>query len=222
MPSTNDSRQPYRLSNLDLVTESLTLMAGTRDAAPVLDDVVPVLRIFSEDLLQQVLDDLFFVAAGGAVNPLIAIFQLIALVNQQGDIATVIDHHLGTLAAFEIERLIGAPPVLFEALALPGEDRDAGGRDGCGGMILRREYVAAGPAHLGAKMYKRLNEHPSLNGHVQRAGDADAGQRLGSSVLIADRDQAWHLVLGDGEFLAAPVGQRHVCDFVVLGCDFEC
>src|SRR6266568_4249941 len=29
MPSTSDSRQPYKLSNLDLVTESLTLIAGT-------------------------------------------------------------------------------------------------------------------------------------------------------------------------------------------------
>src|SRR5512134_1928914 len=28
MPSTRDSLQPYRLSNLDLVTESLTLIAG--------------------------------------------------------------------------------------------------------------------------------------------------------------------------------------------------
>src|SRR5450830_2196610 len=28
IPSTSDSRQPYRLSNLDLVTESLTLIAG--------------------------------------------------------------------------------------------------------------------------------------------------------------------------------------------------
>src|SRR5262245_64303260 len=28
MASTSDSRQPYRLSNFDLVTESLTLMAG--------------------------------------------------------------------------------------------------------------------------------------------------------------------------------------------------
>src|SRR5262245_7700703 len=28
MPSTSDSRQPYRLSDLDLVTESLTLIAG--------------------------------------------------------------------------------------------------------------------------------------------------------------------------------------------------
>src|SRR5208283_4304062 len=29
MPSTRDSRQPYRLSNFDFVTESLTLIAGT-------------------------------------------------------------------------------------------------------------------------------------------------------------------------------------------------
>src|SRR5436305_14310441 len=29
MPSASDSRQPYRLSNLDFVTESLTLTAGT-------------------------------------------------------------------------------------------------------------------------------------------------------------------------------------------------
>ena len=29
IPSTKDSLQPYKLSNLDLVTESLTLIAGT-------------------------------------------------------------------------------------------------------------------------------------------------------------------------------------------------
>src|SRR5208337_4213875 len=29
MPSASDSRQPYRLSNFDLVTESFTLMEGT-------------------------------------------------------------------------------------------------------------------------------------------------------------------------------------------------
>src|ERR1044072_2281916 len=32
MPSTSDSRQPYRLSNLLLVTESLTLIAGNASA----------------------------------------------------------------------------------------------------------------------------------------------------------------------------------------------
>src|SRR5699024_9912699 len=36
MPSTSDSRQPYKLSNLDLVTESLTLIAGNA-SVPSLD-----------------------------------------------------------------------------------------------------------------------------------------------------------------------------------------
>src|SRR5437016_14480752 len=31
MPSASDSRQPYKLSNFDLVTESFTLMAGTNN-----------------------------------------------------------------------------------------------------------------------------------------------------------------------------------------------
>src|ERR1039458_9018265 len=34
MPSASDSRQPYKLSNLDFVTESLTLMAGTSSFPP--------------------------------------------------------------------------------------------------------------------------------------------------------------------------------------------
>ena len=50
-----------------------------------------------------------------------------------------------------VERLEGAPPVLLERLALPGEDRDAGGdlgravrtdRDGRGRVVLGREDVA--------------------------------------------------------------------------------
>ncbi len=68
-----------------------------RDAAPFLGDVVPALRIFGVDLLEQVLDDLFFVAAGGSVDPVAAIFELIALVDQQRDVAAVVDHQLRTL-----------------------------------------------------------------------------------------------------------------------------
>ena len=53
------------------------------------------------------------------------------------------------------QRLLGAPPVLLERLALPGEDRDAlrglGGavgpdRDRRGGVVLGREDVAARPS----------------------------------------------------------------------------
>ncbi len=43
MPSTSDSRQPYRLSNLDLVTESLTLMAG-KPSSPSLRHLVQALH----------------------------------------------------------------------------------------------------------------------------------------------------------------------------------
>ena len=99
-------------------------------------------------------------------------------------------------------------------LALPGEDRNAGGGDGGGGVILRGEDVAACPAHAGAQIDQRLDQHRGLNGHVQRAGDADAGQRLVCGILAADRHQAGHFVLGDGDFLAAPIGQRNVGDFV--------
>ena len=36
-------------------------------------------------------------------------------------------------------------------------------------------------------------------------------------VLLADGHQAGHLVLGDGDFLAAPVGQGEVGDVVIVG-----
>ena len=47
-----------------------------------------------------------------------------------------------------------------------------------GGVILRREDVAAHPAHVGAELGQRLDQHGGLHGHVQRAHDLRAGQRL--------------------------------------------
>jgi len=49
----------------------------------------------------------------------------------------------------------------------PGEDRNPGRGDGRGGMILRREDVARAPAHVGAQLDERLDEHGGLDGHVQ-------------------------------------------------------
>ncbi|KAG0928240.1 hypothetical protein G6F63_014668 [Rhizopus arrhizus] len=60
-----------------------------------------------------------------------------------------------------------------------------------------------------------LDQHRGLDGHVQRAGHAHALQRQLGLVLAADRHQARHLVLGDVQFLAAPVGQRDVADLVI-------
>jgi hypothetical protein len=60
-------------------------------------------------------------------------------------------------------------------------------RDGGGGVVLRREDVARGPAHVGAELLQRLDEHRGLDRHVQRAGDAHAGERLaGPNFLRTD------------------------------------
>ena len=89
------------------------------------------------------------------------------------------------------ERFGRAPPVLFERLALPGEHRDAArllaacrrvsgaaDDDRGGRVVLRREDVAGHPAHVGAEIDQRLDQHRGLNRHVQRAHDARAGERL--------------------------------------------
>lgn len=45
---------------------------------------------------------------------------------------------------------------------------------------------------------------------MQAAGNAGALQHLGRAVLLAARHQAGHLVLGQDDLLAAPLGQRDV------------
>src|SRR5436190_18413700 len=52
---------------------------------------------------------------------------------------------------------------------------------------------------------------------MQRAADARAAQRSLGPVFLADGHEAGHLRLGDGDFLAAPVGKAHVLDRIVGG-----
>src|ERR1700683_3612867 len=115
------------------------------DAAPFLDYFMPAVGSFRVNLLQQIFDDLFFVALRRAVHPVAAIFELIAFVNEQSRIAAIVDNQLRALAVRMAERLIRTPPVILERFALPGEHRYVRGRDAGGGVILRRENVATGP-----------------------------------------------------------------------------
>ena len=115
------------------------------------------------------------------------------------------------------ENLAGIFPIVLEALALDGEDRRAAGGNCGGGMILRRIDVAGTPAHIGAERFQRLDQHRGLNGHVQRAGDARAFERLLRPIFLARRHQARHFGLGDGDFLAAPIGEADVLDHVIGG-----
>ncbi len=80
-------------------------------------------------------------------------------------------------------------------------------------MILRREDVAGDPAHVGAEIGQRLDQHRGLHGHVQAAHDLGAGERPFGLVLLANRHQTGHFLLGETDFLAAELVQRQVGDF---------
>ncbi len=168
------------------------------------------------------------VGLGGVRGGRLAVLLVLhALVDQERGVAAVVEDHVGAAggAVQPGQRLLGAPPVLLERLALPGEHRDAlrvVGRavrtdgDGGRGVVLGGEDVAGRPADPRAERDQGLDEDGGLHGHVQGAGDPGAGQGLGVGVLLADRHQAGHLVLGEGDLLAAELGQGEVGDLEVL------
>ena len=144
----------------------------------------PLAGVVGEGVAQPVEDDppllgVVLVRRGNRAGRLV----LRALVHEQRGVAAVVQDHVRSLAAGPGQRLLGAPPVLLERLALPGEDRDAlrvvrgavgADRDGRRGVVLGGEDVAARPADLRAEGRQGLDENRGLDGHVQRAGDPGA------------------------------------------------
>ena len=146
MPSMSECRQPYLLSNLDLVTESLTLIAGnssvpalaisySRCTPVVVSSVTPLMlaaargplaRVVGERVAQQVEDDhpLLGVVVCRAGDPA-GLLVLGALVHEQGGVAAVVQDHVRAVAVAARSAPARCIPVLLERLALPGEDRDA-------------------------------------------------------------------------------------------------
>ena len=66
-----------------------------------------------------------------------------------------------------------------------------------GGVVLRGEDVAAGPAHFGTQRNQRLDEHGRLDGHVQAAHDNRALERLLLRVALPNGHKARPLNLGN-------------------------
>ena len=163
-------------------------------------------------------EHLFFEGRGVVEHARVAL-GLGAQVQQERGVAPVVEDHVGMAAVGPLEDAVGVVPVFFQRLAFLGEDGDAFGGDGRGGVILGGEDVARGPAHLSAQRHQRLDEHGGLDGHVQAAGDAGAGQGLLLGVFAAQRHEGGHLALGDADLLAAPFGQRKIGDDVLgNGC----
>ena len=133
-------------------------------------------------------------------------------------VATIIKDHVradSIRIGREHEGPVKIVPMLGQGLALDGKDRDAGCGNGGGGMVLGREDVARRPAHIGTKGGQRLNQGGGLDRHVQRAYDARTLQRLCGAKLFAAGHQARHFGFGDGQFLAAKLGQRDILDDVI-------
>ena len=177
----------------------------------------PLLRVLREGAAHERLEDaeLLGVLLGGGGH-LTGGLPLLALVDEHRGVATVVEDHVGEPATGPGQDLLGAVPVLLEGLALPGEDRHAlgvlGGAvrahdDGRGGLVLGGVDVAGGPADLGTERGQRLDEHRGLHGHVQRAGDAGAAERLAVTELGAQGHQPRHLVLGKTDLVAAGLGE---------------
>ena len=106
------------------------------NAAPILCDLVPAIWILALDFEEQIFDDLLFLIGRFRFRPIAAFLELVAFMNQQGRVAAVIDDQLRTFAVRMRECLIGRPPIFFEALAFPRENRCAGFGDGRRGVVL--------------------------------------------------------------------------------------
>ena len=131
--------------------------------------------------------------------------------------AAVVEDHVGEFAVRPFEDAVRKIPIFVERFALECEHGRAALGDRGSRVILRREDVARCPAHVGAQRLQRFDQHARLDGHVQRAGNARALQRLLCLVLFADLHEAGHFRFGDVEFLAAPIGQRQVGNDKILG-----
>ena len=181
-----------------------------RHAAQFGHRAVPFAGVLRQQLADRVQDDGFLVACRFVLDRPGIVFGRISLVYEQRRVAPVVDDQVRALAAGEAQRHSRAPPVVLERLALPCENGHAGLGDRGGRVVLRREDVAAAPANLGAQLDERLDQHGGLDRHVQRAHDPGPPERFFGAVFSAHGHQARHLLLGDLDFLAAPVRQRDV------------
>ena len=77
-------------------------------------------------------------------------------------------------------------------------------------MVLGGEDVAGTPGHLGSKLKKGLDEDSGLNSHVETSCNSGAGKWLLGAVDATEVHQPGHLILGEGQLLAAPVSKGDV------------
>ena len=168
---------------------------------------VPFAVIFGQNLLQRIENDLLLVRRRFVIQRRSVVFGLVSFVDQQRGIAAVIDDQLRALPAGERHGHRRTPPVLGQRFALPRKDGNPRFGDGRRRMVLRRKNIARAPAHVGAQLDQRFDQHGGLNRHMQRPHDTHALQRFLRAVLAAYGHQSGHLVLRNLNLFPAPFGQ---------------
>eukprot|EP00128_Syssomonas_multiformis_P016851 Colp12_sorted_trinity150504_noHs@2414 len=138
----------------------------------------------------------------------------VLVVDDVGEVTTVVKDHVEGLAIGEEDGLLNAPVVLLIGLTLPGIDRDASGGNGGGSVILGGEDVAGRPLNLSTEGGEGLNENGSLDGHVETTSNAGTLEGLLRAVETAHLHETGHLILSELDLLATPLGKGDVSDFV--------
>merc|ERR1711865_640362 len=104
--------------------------------------------VYWDGILQELQDalELGIVGAGRVGQAAILgilLLELLALVNEQGRIATIIHEHIAAILTRDSHHLLGAPPILREGLTLPCKHgRCASLGNGRSSMVLSAEDVA--------------------------------------------------------------------------------
>ena len=135
--------------------------------------------------------------------------------DQQSRIATIIDDQSWSLTVPEIESLFSACPILFERFAFPSKNGNTcwfvhsaiTNHDRRGRFVLSGKDVTGYPTDFRTELDKRLDQNRGLNSHVQTAHDSFAGKRFAFTVLLTQRHQARHFLLGKIQLLAPHLSQ---------------
>src|SRR5690554_938260 len=158
-------------------------------------------------------------AGGGLFGHAVALgdYLRVFLMQQLGQVAAVVQDHVRFPAVYVCAHgLVQAPFVFFVGFTLPREHGNALGCDGGSSLVLCGEDVARRPAYVSAQLDQGFNQHGGLDGHVDAAHDIGAFQRLLGFVLLAQFHQGGHLAFRDFDFLATPVGEFDIADFVIF------
>jgi hypothetical protein len=211
-----DGGPQQRTPFLHLVKPMYAGRCFLRDAADCVRVPAIPARMIAQPLPYGGEENFLFLVGGLADRPDVALLGPQAEMDQQRRVAAVVENHVRGTAVRPLKDAMGVVPVVGKTLAFDGEHRDAARRDGCSCMVLGRIDIAGGPAHVGAERRERLDQHRSLDRHVQGSGDAGAAQRLLRAEFVSRRHQARHFGLRNRNLLAAPFGKTDVLHDVVV------